>query len=107
MGMARRTDTRDTRNERSRGRTRVQEKAADKSDKDDCTRRTGATNLLLLGLRSIRGGVSLLLRSRGGSGSVGRRGSLHEKLRELFAVINRSRNKKKANSAGPEPTKPQ
>jgi hypothetical protein len=57
----------------------VFEKAADRRrthGRNDCTRRAGVWNLLLLGLGSIRGRVSLLLRSRGGGGSVGRGGGL-------------------------------
>jgi hypothetical protein len=78
-GNAEEKDTRDKRKGRQRGRTRVREKAADKSDRDECIKRARARawHLLLLGLRSIRGGVSSLgCVGRGGSGSVGRRGGL-------------------------------
>jgi hypothetical protein len=62
------------------------------SDRHDCTRRARANNLLLLGLGSVCGRVSLLLRSRGGSGSVGRGGGLcrESEVREVFVVIHRS-----------------
>ena len=57
----------------------VCKKAADRRrthGRNDCTRSARVCNLLLLGLGSICGRVSLLLRSRGGSGSVGRGGGL-------------------------------
>jgi hypothetical protein len=100
MGMRRSTDTRDKRKGRYSVRTRVRGKAADKSDGHDYTRRARAWHLLLLGLGSIRGRVSslgrvgLLLRSRGGGGSVGRGGSLRARPREMFASMQRSQVKK-------------
>jgi hypothetical protein len=57
----------------------VCKKAADRRQthgRNDCTRSARLCNLLLLGLGSICGRVSLLLRSRGGSGSVSRGGGL-------------------------------